>query len=107
MSEREKDRNESLGSTEDEIVNEWDPEDAYWREHWRARPGVSADRSYEFYQPGYRYGFESARRYRSRTWTDAESELRAGWAEYKHRGQAAWEQIKGAVKDGWDRVRHT
>ena len=94
-----------LGPHEDEIVDEWDAEDEYWRTHWRTRPTVAADRGYEFYRPGYRYGFESARRLRDHTWIEAESELRAGWDRYKERGHAAWDTVKGAVKDAFDRVR--
>jgi hypothetical protein len=94
-----------LGPHEDEIVDEWDAEDEYWRTHWQSRPSAAADRTYEFYQPGYRYGFESARRFRDRTWNEVEAELRVGWDRYKHRGQVAWESIKGAVKDAFDRVR--
>jgi hypothetical protein len=96
--------NEPLSSTEDEIVRDWDGEDAYWRQHWHERPWFAADRTYDFYQPGYRYGFESARRYRGRPWIEIENELRGGWNDYRYRGQAAWEHIKDAVKDGWDRV---
>ena len=60
--------------------------------------------SYESYQPGYRYGFESANRYCDREWNDVESDLRNDWNSYEHRGSSTWEQVKDAVRDAWDRV---
>ena len=83
----------------------WDDEDQYWRTNYRNRPyGSTADRDYEFYQPGYRYGYESANRFEGRSWDDVESDLSKNWNSYEHRGNSTWEQIKEAVRDGWDRV---
>jgi hypothetical protein len=65
---------------------------------------VSADRGYEYYQPGYRYGVESATRYRGRNWNDIEGDLRSGWDRFEHRGQSTWENMKDAVRDAWNRV---
>ena len=84
----------------------WGDEDRYWRSTYASRPYAKADRSYEHYQPGYRYGFESAGRYRGREWNDVEGDLRSGWDRYEHRGshQSTWEDIKDSVRDAWDRV---
>jgi hypothetical protein len=67
---------------------------------------VSADRGFEFYSSGYRYGFESAHKHGAKQWADAEGELRSGWDKYEHRGEIAWEHIKEAVRDGWNRIAH-
>src|SRR5215211_526614 len=84
---------------------DWKDEDAYWRTNYRDRPyASSANRDYEHYQPGYRYGYDAANRYQNRTWTDVESELSSGWNKYEHRGTSTWEQVKDAVRDAWDRV---
>jgi hypothetical protein len=83
----------------------WDAEDAYWKTNYKNRPYAStADREYEFYQPGYRYGVDSAARYEGRVWEDARNELERDWDRYEHRGQSTWEQVKDAVRDAWDRV---
>ncbi|HEX5109774.1 MAG TPA: hypothetical protein VFV95_15085 [Vicinamibacterales bacterium] len=83
----------------------WIEEDEYWRTNYRSRPYASSgDRGYEFYQPGYRYGWDSARRYEGRNWNDIESDLSRDWDRYEYRGNSAWEQVKGAVRDAWDRV---
>lgn len=86
-------------------LGDWGSEERFWRENWERRPYVTADRTFEFYRPGYRYGFESATKYRGRDWNDAEVELRAGWDTYEHRGESRWEHVKDAVRDAWDRVR--
>jgi hypothetical protein len=83
----------------------WNDEDTYWRENYRRRPyASSAGREYDFYQPGYRYGYEAANRYTNRTWNDVEADLSKDWNSYQHRGSSTWEQIKDAVRDAWDRV---
>ena len=83
----------------------WTDEDTYWRTNYRTRPyASSASRDYDYYQPGYRYGFEAANRYNGRSWTDVENDLKRGWDTVEYRSQATWEQIKDAVRDGWDRV---
>ena len=86
-------------------ASEWATEDKYWRTNFSSRPYARADRGYETYQPGYRYGFESANRFKNRQWNDIEGDLRSGWDRFEHKGQSAWEHVKDAVRDAWDRVR--
>ena len=41
---------------------EWSTEDAYWRTNYKNRPYASSGTNdYDYYQPGYRYGYESAK----------------------------------------------
>jgi hypothetical protein len=84
---------------------DWNTEDSYWRTNYSTRPyATDGNYPYDYYQPGYRYGFESAHRYPDRTWEDVESDLEHGWRVYENRSPTAWEQIKDAVRDAWDRV---
>ena len=82
---------------------QWNDEDAFWRSNFGKRP-YGSNRNYEFFQPGYRYGFDAANRFQDRSWDDVESDLRTRWDTYEHRGESTWEQIKDAVRDAWDRV---
>ena len=86
-------------------VMDWTAEDEYWRTNYRNRP-YAGSQSYDYYQPGYRYGYESAHRYLGKKWDDVESDLRSGWDRFEHRGERTWDQIKHAVavRDGWDRL---
>ena len=67
---------------------------------------VKGDRGYDFYRPAYRYGSESANRFRGRDWKDVEPEIRSGWDRYEHRGEnnSTWDEIKDAARDARDRV---
>ncbi len=84
--------------------NDWRTEEAYWRDNYQRRPYAESGRSYDFYRPGYRFGYESADRYRSGKWDDVETDLSNEWERYEHRGQSTWAQIKHAVRDAWERV---
>lgn len=83
----------------------WTDEDTYWQSNFRNRPYASSGSyDYQFYRPGYRYGFEAANRHDEHKWSDIESTLRKGWDTFEHRGASTWEQMKDAVRDAWDRV---
>src|SRR4029450_671464 len=80
-------------------------EDAYWRTNYRGRPYASSGaHDYDFYRPGYRYGYDAAYRYEGRNWNDVESDLSTNWNTHEHRGTSKWEQVKAAVRAAWDRV---
>ncbi len=83
---------------------EWATESGYWRDNYNTRPYAKAGRDYDYYEPAYRYGFESADRHRGRSWDDTKDDLERGWENYKLRGQLAWNEVKDAVRDAWDRT---
>jgi hypothetical protein len=83
----------------------WDDEDAYWQSNYSSRPYASSEkRSYDYYRPGYRYGYDAAHRFSGRNWDDVEPELSRDWDTYEGRGTSTWEQMKAAVRDAWDRI---
>lgn len=92
------------GVTGTGALGDWNAEEVYWRANWSDRPYTIADRGYDFYKPGYRFGFESANRYRGRQFNDVENDLRNDWDRWEHRGATAWENVKDAVRDAWHRV---
>ncbi|HEX6132359.1 MAG TPA: hypothetical protein VFZ24_00165 [Longimicrobiales bacterium] len=83
---------------------DWSTEESFWRENYRTRPYADANRNFDYYRPGYKYGFESRSRLGDRPWNEAEPELRSGWDRYEGRGESKWEEIKDTVKDAWERV---
>jgi hypothetical protein len=80
----------------------WEDEENWWRENFTSRPYVNRDRGFDYYRPGYRFGFESAQRYGTRTWNDAENDLRTDWDRWQHRGTSKWEEMKDSIRDAWD-----
>ncbi len=83
---------------------DWTAETAYWRDNYKTRPYAQAGRNFDYYEPAYRYGFESADKYHGRSWDDVQDDLQRGWENYKLRGLLAWNEIKDAVRDSWDRA---
>jgi hypothetical protein len=81
----------------------WDDEDRYWRQNYASRPYATGS-DYDTLSPGYRYGYESAQRYRDRAWDDVEGDLERDWNTYSYRGKSTWQQVKDAARDAWDRV---
>lgn len=104
MQPRDVNPGQGFGATDQQLENDWKTEDTYWRSNFQTRPYVSGDRGYDYYEPAYRYGFESGRSFRGRSWEEAEPELRSGWDRYERRGQSTWDQVKDAVRDAWHRV---
>ena len=102
MVKRDVNPTQGFGATREQLG--WDDEESYWRDSWSTRPYVTGDRGYDYYRPGYRYGFEAANRHRGRQWDEVEGELRTGWDRYEHRGQSTWEHVKDAARDAWDRA---
>lgn len=79
-------------------------EDSYWRENYSTRPYATADRAYSFYEPAYRYGWESREQYAGRKWDDVEKELDAGWYLRQDASGVAWNDARPATRDAWDRI---
>jgi hypothetical protein len=85
-------------------IGDWSTEEKWWRDNFSSRPYVRTDRGFDYYRPGYRYGFEAANRFRGKQWDAVEADLRSGWDRYEQRGQSTWENVKDAVRDAWNRV---
>jgi Glycine zipper len=79
-------------------------EDAYWRENYRSRPYVDANRGYDEYQPAYRYGWESRGQYAGKRFEDVESDLERGWDRARGASRQTWNEARNATRDAWHRV---
>jgi len=86
------------------ISGDWNLDQQWWRENFRDRPYVSADRTFEYYEPGYVFGYQAANGYRGRNFNDVEPNLRADFDRFEGRGQSTWENMKDSVRDAWDKV---
>ena len=82
-------------------------EDAYWGKTYNTRPYYRPGRTYEEYQPAYRYGWESASRaeYRNRQFDEVESDLERGWETARGKTREGWRDVREATRDAWNRVR--
>jgi hypothetical protein len=78
-------------------------EDTYWHSAYASRPYVLADREYSYYQPAFRYGWESRAAHKGRTWDEVEGQLNQGWAAARGPSTLEWEEAKLATRDAWSR----
>jgi len=76
---------------------------ADFRRDWEARYGKSGG-PYEEYSPAYEYGYRSASdpRYKNRSWSDVEQNLRTDYM--RANPNSSWDRAKGAVRYGWEKV---
>lgn len=79
-------------------------EDAYWRDHYQTRPYVDRDRGYEFYQPAYRFGWESHSQYGRRSFDELDEDLAREWDERRGDSRQTWREARDAARDAWNRV---
>jgi outer membrane lipoprotein SlyB len=92
----------AVGHTVAEDVNP-SVEDAYWRDNYSTRPYVVAESQYSFYQPAYRYGWESRGNTPDGKWIDVETSLEEGWAANRGMSTLAWKEAMPATRDAWSR----
>jgi hypothetical protein len=61
--------------------------------------------SYDYYLPGYQYGYDIARdpRYRGREWEEIEMDVRRDWETRGAPG--AWEEFKMSVRHAWEELK--
>lgn len=86
------------------FTGDWNSDQSWWRENFRDRPYVVADRVFEYYEPAYEFGYLSANRYRGRKFEDIEPTLRTDFDRFEGRGESTWDNMKDAVRDAWDKV---
>jgi hypothetical protein len=82
-------------------------EDDNWRETYRGSPYADPSRNYEYYQPAYRFGWESYSRYGRRSFEEIDEELQREWEGQRDPASPAWLEARAAARDAWDRAaRH-
>ena len=85
---------------------DWAAHDEYWRDNYGERPYAKADRAYEYYQPAYKYGHESAFFYGGRPWDgEVEDDLARGWEQARGDSNCTWAEVRDAVRDAYERAQ--
>ena len=79
-------------------------EDAYWREHYRDRPYVREGHDYEYYQPAYRFGWESFSQFGHRSFDELDEDFARDWDERRGASLQTWRDAREAARDAWNRV---
>ena len=79
-------------------------EEIFWRETYVREPYYVKGRTYEYYAPGFRAGWEGRVRDDGRTFQEAEPELKACYNFTKSEPDPAWQDVRPAARAAWDRV---
>ncbi len=95
----------SMRETEYASDDLWGQHDAQLRAQYPTRAYASPERSYEHYQPAYRYGHGAATQHAGREWSEVERDLERGWDKARGSSASAWHEVKDAARDAWDHVR--
>ena len=77
-------------------------EDAYWKSEFMSRPYYVTTRTYDCYQPAYRFGWESYVKHQGREWGEVEADLMLEWQGTEPKLE--WSEAKPATRDAWERV---
>lgn len=83
-------------------------ETEYWRNTYQTRP--YAKHEYDFdrdYSAAYSYGLRAREQMGSRTFDEAESDLREGWNQSRGESRLDWEEARPAIRDAFDRADRT
>ena len=82
-------------------------EELYWKETYVREPYYSPGRSFEYYAPGFRAGWQGRVLHDGRSFDDAEPALHANYNLTKGELDPAWHDVRPAARAAWDRVdRH-
>lgn len=79
-------------------------EDTYWAASYATAPYVTKGSAYETYQPAYRYGWESYKKYPGKTFDQVESELSRDWEKHRGSSSLTWHDARSAARDAWHRM---
>jgi len=79
-------------------------QDAYWEAHYQAAPYVDRSREYTYYQPAYRFGWESYSRYGRRSFDEIDEQLMRDWDGWRGPSLQTWREARAAARDAWLRA---
>jgi hypothetical protein len=79
-------------------------EELFWRETYIREPYYVKGRTFEYYAPGFRAGWEGRVRHDGRTFEGAEPELKVNYDIAKSELDPSWQDVRPAARAAWERV---
>ena len=79
-------------------------EERFWRETYIREPYYVKGRTYEYYAPGFRAGWEGRVRHDGRTFEAAEPELKVNYDLAKSELDPGWHEVRPAARAAWERI---
>ncbi|WP_242111658.1 hypothetical protein [Luteimonas aquatica] len=78
-----------------------EPEEAYYRGHFRDAPYYSSGRDWNDYAPAYRYAYLAHAIHGGRRFADVEPLLARDWGGFRGASRLLWVEARGAVQEAW------
>jgi hypothetical protein len=91
------------GSSAAEAVNPT-AEEKFWRETFVREPYYVAGRTFEYYAPAFRAGWEGRVRNDGRTFEQAEAQLKVEYNIARSELDPQWHEVRAAARSAWDHV---
>jgi len=79
-------------------------EEQFWKETYVREPYYVAGKTFEYYAPGFRAGWEGRVRHDGRSFDEAEPVLQAQYNLTKSELDPAWQDVRPAARAAWDRI---
>ena len=79
-------------------------EELFWRETFVREPYYVAGRTFEYYAPGFRAGWEGRVRHDGRSFEEAEPALKVNYDLAKTELDPVWKDVRPAARAAWDRA---
>lgn len=81
---------------------DWAAQDSYWQQQYPSRPYYSTERTYENYQPAYRYGSDIYRKNPGVNYDQLDqAQLRRDWENARGSSTLNWEDANQAARDAY------
>lgn len=83
----------------------WDSQNSYWRDTYSTRPYYNSNRSYNVYEPAYRYGVDLYNKNPNTRYEDLnQSQIGSGWANARGNSDLGWADAQMAARDAYNRM---
>ena len=84
---------------------DWAAQDTYWQKTYPTRPYHTAAKTYETYQPAYRYGADIYAKNPGVTYDKLDqAQLRRDWNDARGTSKLSWEEANPATRDAYMRL---
>lgn len=84
---------------------DWASQDSYWQQNYPSRPYHTTTKTYEIYQPAYRYGADIYSKNPGVTYDKLDqAQLRRDWQDARGTSQLSWEDANPATRDAYMRL---
>ncbi len=76
----------------------------HFRDRFESAPYYTDGRTWNDYEPAYKYSYDRYDQHRGERFEDIEDKLERDWDKTRGNSRLAWSEARGAVRDGWHHI---